>query len=63
MDLISQIEKTVFVGISWLVSAILFLAFKPIVINLFQSIALFLASGIITIGIITLIWIAAEDGK
>lgn len=56
-----RIEKTVIIGTCWLIFAIFFLAFNPIALNFFQNVALFTASGFITVGAVSLTWINMLD--
>ena len=63
LNLLSRIKKTLFIGIFWLTFIILFLAFNPIGLNLFQSIAIFLSSGIIAVGLLALMWVAWAVGE
>ncbi len=55
-----RIEKTVIIGTCWLIFAIFF-AFNPIALSLFQNVAVFTASGFITVGAVSLTWINMLD--
>ena len=61
VNLTNLIEKTVFIGTCWLVFVIFFFSFNSIGLNIFQSIAVFLASGFITVGAVALTWINVLD--
>ena len=63
VNLTNRIEKTVFIGTCWLVFVIFFLTFNPIGLNIFQSIAVFLASGFIAIGAVALTWVTVLNGE
>lgn len=63
VNLTNRIEKTVFIGTCWLVFVIFCLTFNPIGLSIFQSIAVFLASGLIAVGAVALTWITVLNGE
>jgi hypothetical protein len=57
MNLGSRVAGTVIIGMSWLAIIVLYLAFFADGFGFWQKLAIFIASGAITISIIALMWI------
>jgi len=60
-NMANRIEKTVFIGTCWLIFVAFFFAFNPIALNFLQNVAIFLASGFIAVGAVSLTWINVLD--
>jgi uncharacterized membrane protein YdfJ with MMPL/SSD domain len=58
ISLKGRIASTVIVLFCWLIFAISFLAFYPTGFDFWQNIAFFVVSGLITCGIVALLWIS-----
>lgn len=58
MSLTDRVETTILIGAGWLAFIPLFLAFNPVGLNLLQSAAAVLASGVIAIGAVALTWVS-----
>jgi uncharacterized membrane protein (DUF485 family) len=57
MDTSKRVEQTIIIGVSWLAFTMLFLAFNPAKLGIWQSTATVLSSGIIAVGVVALTWI------
>jgi hypothetical protein len=53
----SRVAATVAVGVGWLAFTLLWLAFYAGTFNFWQDLAMFIASVIVAIGIVAVIWI------
>jgi hypothetical protein len=53
----SRVAGTVMVGVCWLAFIILFLAFYTGNFNFWQSLAIFIVSVIVAVGIVAVLWI------
>lgn len=60
-NMANQIEKTVFIGTCWLIFVVFFFVFNPFTLNFFQNMAVFLASGFVTVSAVSLTWINVLD--
>ena len=56
-SLTSRITGTLLIGIGWLVFIVLYLAFFAGGFNFWQKLAIFIASGAIVIGIVSIMWV------
>jgi hypothetical protein len=56
-SLTSRIIGTLLIGIGWLVFIVLYLAFFANNFDFWQKLAIFVASGAIVIGIVSIMWI------
>jgi len=56
-SLTSRIIGTLLIGIGWLVFIVLYLAFFAGGFDFWQKLAIFIASGAIVIGIVSIMWI------
>jgi len=56
-SLTSRITATLLIGIGWLVFIVLYLAFFAGSFDFWQKLAIFIASGAIVIGIVSIMWI------
>jgi hypothetical protein len=61
LSLTDRVETTILIGAGWLALIPLFLAFNPARLNLLQSAAAVLASGVIAIGTVALTWLHDSD--
>jgi len=53
----SKVAATIVISVSWFAFIVLYLAFFAVGINLWQKVAVFLASGAIATGLIAVLWV------
>lgn len=56
-SMVSKIIGTIMVGVAWFSFIVLYLAFYAEGLNIWQKAAVFLASGAIATGIVSVLWI------
>jgi hypothetical protein len=56
MEFVNRVERTIKIGVCWLVFTVLYLAFNPAQLGFWQNVAAFIASGIIATCSIALMW-------
>jgi hypothetical protein len=57
MEFVNRVERTIIIGVCWLVFIVLYLAFNPAQLGFWQNVAAFLTSGIIAASSIAITWI------
>lgn len=62
MEFVNRVDRTILIGVCWLVFIVLYLAFNPAKFGFWQNVAAFLASGVIAVGSIALTWTKIVSG-